>query len=382
MVKMCLRRSALAAAAGVCCLCAAASALTIQINYDYDTSGFFNPAVNPYASQARADLENAAKSYEMLTDHLLTIEEYGGNTWSARFSHPSTGATVYIPDLVVPEDTMIVYVGGRSLSSATLGQGGPGGYTAQAYEQAWFDLLKSRGQAGALTTPATDFGPWGGSISFNNTAAWNYSLDSGPSSGSQNDFFSTCLHELAHVLGYGSSASWQAQIVSTTFTGDAAEAIYGGPVPLAGSSHWGFDIQGLCGGVQQEVAMDPSLTTGTRKRLTDLDIAGLLDIGWQLPDAGDADVSGAIDAADYITLKRNMGNLSSATWFDGDFDFDGKVTWRDLALMETGLAAEAGAAEAAAAANQIPEPASLALLAAGAMAVTRPATRRRGRRVP
>jgi hypothetical protein len=34
-------------------------------------------------------------------------------------------------------------------------------------------------------------------------------------------------------------------------------------------------------GVTQEAAMDPSITVGTRKLFTDLDYAGLADVGWE-----------------------------------------------------------------------------------------------------
>ena len=37
----------------------------------------------------------------------------------------------------------------------------------------------------------------------------------------------------------------------------------------------------LSDGVMQEVVMDPNITTGTRKELTELDLAFLRDIGWE-----------------------------------------------------------------------------------------------------
>jgi len=135
--------------------------------------------------------------------------------------------------------------------------------------------------------------------------------------------------------------------------------VYGGEVPLAGDAHWNFNIEGLCGGELQEVAMDPSLTVGDRKRLTDLDVAGLVDIGWELPEPGDADSDGTVDAGDYVTLKANMGKSPSSTWAEGDFDFDGQVTWLDLMILEAGVV---GAAQA----PPIPEPGSAMLLMCGA----------------
>ncbi len=53
----------------------------------------------------------------------------------------------------------------------------------------------------------------------------------------------------------------------------------GGAVPLSPDlAHW---REGTADG-GQETLMDPSITTGTRKLLTGLDLAGLADVGWQV----------------------------------------------------------------------------------------------------
>lgn len=354
---------ALAATMVVGFACSPALALKLVIDYTYDTNDFFNPNVNPQGAQARATLERAARNFEMFTDHLPRIEEYGGNTWSAAFYHPGTGEWgSYEPGLIVPADTMIVYAGGRSnLGSATLGQGGSGGFIVggpgEGYQE-WYDLVAYRGQPGASQTPVTDIGPWGGSIAFNTTKKWNFDLDSAPASNDQNDFFSVALHELCHVLGFGSSAAWNVLLSGGLFQGQAAKDAYGGPVPLGGTSHWFSDIEGETGGVAQEAAMTPSILQGTRKRLTDLDVAALDDIGWQMPEAGDVNLDGVVDTSDYLALKRNMGNVASAAWADADFDFDGQVTTRDLRLLEAMFPAEV--------AGQAPEPGSALLLMLGA----------------
>ncbi len=338
---------------------ASASGLTIQFNYDYDSSEFFDPA-SGQGAQARATLENAGRNFEMFTDNLEAIVPGGNNTWSAGFFSPSTGSWVYEPGLVVPADTMIVYVGARNIGSLTLGMAGPGGYSSVVGSSEWGNTVKARGQSGALATLATDLGPWGGSISFNSSSDWNYDLSSGPASNDENDFLSTCLHELCHVLGFGTEESWDTLINTTnnTFTGAASEALYGGPVPLADRSHWATGTESLSGGQVQEVAMAPSLLQGTRKRLTLLDVAGLDDIGWDMPDAGDANLDGDIDASDYITLKRNFAQ--SATWTGGDFDFDGTVTLLDLAALEASFNnSPAGA--------PIPEPTTLFVILAASL---------------
>ncbi len=342
------------------CTPASASGLNIQFNYDYDTLGFFNPA-EPDGAQARETLENAGRNFEMFTDSLEGIVPGGNNTWSAEFTNPATGDTELLPGLIVPADTMIVFVGGHNLIGSTLGQGGPGGYTASG-STAWLDTVESRGQAGVLANPATDFARWGGSITFDTDRDWNFELATGPASDDENDFLSTCLHELCHVLGFGTASSWDNLINTSngTFTGPASQAAHGGPVPLANSSHWDFDTTSLSGGLVQEAAMDPSLLRGDRKRLTVLDVAGLDDLGWEMPEAGDADLDGDIDASDYIALKRNFGK--AATWTGGNFDFDGDVTWRDLDALKANFSGASAAAGAA-----VPEPATLAILAVGAL---------------
>ncbi len=85
--------------------------------------------------------------------------------------------------------------------------------------------------------------------------------------------------------------------------------------------------------------------------------------------AGDADENGVVNAADYIILKTNMGQASGAVLADGDFDGDGDVDWADLQILQDNYGATSPAS------GTIPEPATLGLLAIGALAVIR---RRRG----
>ena len=90
-------------------------AIKIQLDYTYDTNGFFNQAGAKEALRAVADF------YEpLLTDSLSRIDTAqwpAGNTWSAVFTHPGTGAQQDIANLVVPADTLIVYAGGRALGA-------------------------------------------------------------------------------------------------------------------------------------------------------------------------------------------------------------------------------------------------------------------------
>jgi hypothetical protein len=188
---------------------------------------------------------------------------------------------------------LIVYVGGAALSGGALGEGGPGGYAASGSGD-WLDTVEARGQMGVFGNPPTDTGPWGGSISFNSSPnTWYFGLSGrGLPAGRTfySDFYSVAVHELAHVLGFGTGSdhpvndpnSWDTYASNGTFTGPQAVALYGGNVPLTSDKgHWEAGVRSTVYGNAQDAAMTPSLTFGERKRLTDLDWAGLNDFGWQ-----------------------------------------------------------------------------------------------------
>lgn len=260
---------------------AAWAQVSISFDYTYDSGGFFSGANNV----ARTDLEAAGSALQSrLADTLSAIAPGGGNSWTAQFSNPATQVQQNVNNLSVAANTLVIFVGSLNLGASTLGLGGAGGFTASG-TQSWLDTISMRGQAGA---PNTDVGPWGGSISFNSTAAWYFDPDpsSTESFAGQNDFYSVALHELGHVLGIGTATSWNNQIVGGQFTGPASKAVNGGnPVPLdSGGGHWANGLTSTLPGTStlQEAAMDPSLTVGTRKYFTDLDFAGLQDSGWQV----------------------------------------------------------------------------------------------------
>lgn len=96
------------------------------------------------------------------------------------------------------------------------------------------------------------------------------------------------LNELAHVFGISGADSWTRYVTSgtPTFTGPSAELAYGGAaVPLtADGSHWqAGSNRTLPGtGTLQEASMSPGIAANVRKNFTDLDFAGLQDVGWQV----------------------------------------------------------------------------------------------------
>jgi len=291
--------------------------IDIQFDYTYDTSGFFN-------AQGRRDvLEEVASIYEgRITDDLTAITPGGSNSWTAIFNNPTTGTQVNIENKTIAADTVIVYVGARNLSSG-LGLGGPGGFSSFA-TPAFNTNLETRGESGVKpgATDDTDFALWGGSIAFDSLETWNFSLD--PPSTGQNDFYSVALHELAHVLGLGTSDSFRHLINgSNRFTGTQSVASFGGTILMhsdsAGnpdSGHWASGTTSTLPGTStsQEAAMDPQVTTGTRKYLTELDWAALDDLGWDVAaaagpvDYGDApDATAGIGLGNYNTRAADNG---------------------------------------------------------------------------
>jgi hypothetical protein len=299
--------------------------ITVQLDYSFDSKGFFT--THP---EAKATLNYAAQILsDRFRDSLTAITPSGGNTWTARPFDPGGGSDLAISNLNVPANTIIVYAGGYQLGGSTLGIGGPGGYDASGFTQDWFDTVAARGQSGALSTPATDYGRWGGSITFNTTTNWNFALGTGPTS-SQSDFLSVATHELAHLLGFGTADSFSARISNGVFTGPASGSVNVSP----DQAHWASGTKGMVGTALQDADMTPSITTGTRKRFTSIDWAGMSDLGWQLARFGDATDDGNVDFNDLVKLAQNY-NITDGQrrWADGDFNFDGNVDFNDLVKL-------------------------------------------------
>jgi autotransporter-associated beta strand protein len=81
---------------------------------------------------------------------------------------------------------------------------------------------------------------------------------------------------------------------------------------------------------------------------------------------GDTNGDFVVDAADYITVKQNFG-MTGADWSQVIFTgVDGTVDWADLQILMANFGTRGGTGAPAA-----PEPATLGLLAIGALAVIR-----------
>ena len=289
-----------------------AAALTIEFDYSYD-GGFFSGAHadrRPYLQAAGDYVESR------LGDTLLAVDSNAVGSFYPAFSDPATPGSVFTVDTPqdIAADTLRIYAGGRDLGDGVAGRGGPGLVAAESNTtdpslyNAWVADVKTRGEAGATgnAATATDFGPWGGTVFFGTAMAWHF--DATPLSVdafSGTDFFSVAIHEIAHVLGVGTSASWlhwigdrQPGCGGDEFCGPTAVATYhlAGNVPLEPArdtngdgtpdvdddAHWADGTQGVLDGELVEAAFDPVIANGQRKFYTALDWAALADVGWEV----------------------------------------------------------------------------------------------------
>ncbi|WP_145434127.1 hypothetical protein [Lacipirellula limnantheis] len=369
-----LQRCAVAWAVAVVALVAVpASALTVQFDYSYDTLGFFGTAENP--TPARSTLEFAARSFTPFTDTLSAIQPGGGNSWTARFIDPSTNTFNNVPNLAVPQDTLIVYAIARDLAGAALGQASPGNYVFSGSPTANFsNAVTNRGQG----DQSLDFAPWGGVIAVDvrNSAGiarnWNFDLGVEPPLNDY-DFYTVVTHELAHLFGFGVSNAFSTDIADNAFVGTNAVALYGGAVPLAGGQHWASGVTSppFLPGTQPKPSLGPSLTLGERKLFTPLDYAALADIGWQVPPEllglpADFNGDSTVDGADFLIWQRGYGGFGVTPGdANGDLfvdDIDGWIISNYLGSQ--GMLPEA-IVTARAASAAVPEPAAAALALVG-----------------
>ena len=145
-----------------------AQALTIKFDYTYDTNGFFNDTRKSVLQKAGDFFGNR------LTETLAAINSGADNQFAARFTRPDTGSSGSISNYSVAADTLVVFVGGRSLGGGTLGFAGLGGYNVSG-NNGFLNTVRTRGEPGVDT--GTDFAPWGGSITFNSASNWYFDTD-------------------------------------------------------------------------------------------------------------------------------------------------------------------------------------------------------------
>lgn len=297
--------------------------VSATIDYSFDTLNFFNTTAKRDVLQLAAD-----EIVSRFEDDLAAITPGGSNSWSATFFHPGNGSTQSVSNLNVAADEIVIYAGGRNLGGS-LGQGGPGGYSVGG-TSSFINTVQTRGEPNATGSSPTDFGPWGGSITFDTTTTWHFGETTSGLGSGEFDFYSVALHELGHLFGFGTADSFDTFVSGSFFTGAESVAAYdlSGNVPLhGGAGHW---ANGTSDG-GQETAMDPSIASGTRKELTVLDLAGLNDLGWE------------IDLSEPTQSKLVASDFGSSDWFGYSVDIDG-----DYAVVGAPLQDDGGSAAGAA----------------------------------
>lgn len=271
--------------------------LRIVFDYSLDTSRFFGTSANDIR---RIRLQQAADALvSRFSDNLTAVAPAPFVTVRPRIIHPSrgpanspTGDLIDLPqNPTIAANTIIVYAGARDLPGAVRGVGGtaavsfsrtciPGPQCNQAIANQ--DAIRSRGQAGVLKSSPDDVAPLYGSISFDAPSRNTFYMGEDPDGIAPNqiDFLSVATHELAHVLGFGTSESWNRLAATGTFTGANSRAAYAGSgnVPLV-TAHWAPSV-----GTIQPTLMGPAIDSGVRVPFSELDFAAMEDLGWQLID--------------------------------------------------------------------------------------------------
>ncbi|MDF1842595.1 MAG: dockerin type I domain-containing protein [Rubripirellula sp.] len=282
------------------------SQLKVRFDYSLDSSNFFSGD----GFNRRALLDLAAESLVgRFADDLAAIVPGGVSRWQPSVFHPSSGPANQSfgtlvdlsPNLSIPENEIIVYVGARDLPGNRRGVGGGGQFSFPATDiscqtqaecdqqvasiEAFRNTVRTRGEAGAARPVQTDVAPAFGSISFDSETNWFFGVDAEGIQSGQSDFVSFAFHELAHVLGFGAirtdlTSSWANLTRDGAFSGPAAQAAYegAGQVPVE-DSHWADVVSEQIG---QATVMSAAIYGGVRQLFSPLDFAAMDDLGWEL----------------------------------------------------------------------------------------------------
>jgi hypothetical protein len=311
----------------------AAHAVVLVVDYTYDSGNFFsgNLAAKSAVEAAALDISNVITSSlgPVTTDVYSSTN--GGTTatfnWSVNFNNPTTNAPETLATFSAAANEIRLFVGMRQLSggievrsshtpesahASTLGVGGPAGVElsigasssgnsatewvgAVAVAESLSNAAMLRGGGpvigtlndsmtfGATANYSLGYGALFGTLSMDIDTAWHYDHTTAVGVG-ENDFYSVALHEMLHAIGIGTSETWNTKTSGTSWTGTNVINLMGNGLGLIspGGDHIADGIMStrISDGLAQETVMDPTITEGTRKTLTALDLAFLQDLGF------------------------------------------------------------------------------------------------------
>ena len=322
-----------------------ADAFTIQMDYSFDeaASDFFSnsPFAKAALEAAATDVSNALTStFGAISGSQYTVTGINGSTsatfdWGYNIANPSTGTQITLSNPGIAADTVVIYAGTRTLGGATLGVGGMGGIavgidgfgfgsewegavaSAETQSNDIFGrgggptayLIEGEITLGSTASYSVSTGLGVGGISFDDDTAWHFNHTTDVESG-KFDFYSVAVHEILHSLGIGPSLSWNSLVAGNDWTGSNVIDLYGTGVDLiSGGDHVAAGTMSyrISDGVEQEAIMSPSLASGQRKQLTELDLAFMQDIGWEtiaIPEPGVWTLAGLGLAAVVFSRRR------------------------------------------------------------------------------
>ncbi|MDQ8189943.1 PEP-CTERM sorting domain-containing protein [Roseibacillus persicicus] len=313
------------------------SGLGFNITLDFTYDDFFSNPANPYGSTGQAALQAAAdeissvlgNSLSAITTDLVSGSSGGGVAQvltTYNLVDPRDGvSTIQRSPAGIGTNEIVIYVGARSMGAFTFAEASPGSPSVQIglnsnanwpaaldNAEAVMNTMYGRGMtplqrvANTLThaeqtsSYELNFGPVMGSMWFNDSPAdisdgresWEVNNDywhfdhTTPVGTGKLDIYSIALHEIIHVLGYGTGDNWNDFVSGMDWTGPEAIALLGtGEDTLHEDGYHiesGLESPGYQDGIMRQTVMNRSPLVGQRDQLTLLDLAFLKDSGYEI----------------------------------------------------------------------------------------------------
>lgn len=235
----------------------------IKFDYRYDTTGFFTEERKVIVEQAK----DIWSSY--IQDEFDSIP--AGEV--LKFTINGVEQEVTFDE---PIDDLVIFISSVELDSGDLTLG-EGAFFAN------FQLGSDRQDR----IQGDDFEPWLGTVEVNANAEDRFYFDPTPETdddipSNRQDFLSLMIHEIGHILGIGTANAFENQVENNAFAGTQSISVNNGqPIPLDEDLDHIEDGHTIAPG-DSDAALDKSFTFGERNLPTDLDLAILSDIGYEI----------------------------------------------------------------------------------------------------